>query len=456
MFIGIKTYVCVVIQMLIIAYMIYIIKNNDSVFPKGDLSRSSLFRGSIGNVTALLKETGKLSNHWIADTKSIPFRQRISSANLSDLDLNKTKISLKFQKQDMTMKKRLTLIREKCLYYMNDRYWQKFRQSGTVFAYEKKHIYFCMVPKAGNTFWKRIMIYIGKEYPENMNIKQPSDIDRHYVHESKFNNLQTWSVQNPITRMLMSKGKSFMFARDPFSRLWSAYIDKFLLPDFWKADAVSVVMRLRPNATRYEKKCVNDVTFSEFLKFISLTYVRSMNIHWERLHRVCSPCHEQFDVIGKLESFASDVDYILTKFNLDFLKQNISEYNKVQVEITTLIKYNFDLEIKIGQRCFDKIDVAMRLWLAFQFNGYIDRQTVFPKTSLLKTRFYDNSTKIFQELVLRTIEDQNILGIDISGQKRTMMQEAYRNIPKNLLTDILSIYEYDFELFGYKNTLFDD
>ncbi|XP_060597805.1 carbohydrate sulfotransferase 9-like [Ruditapes philippinarum] len=356
----------------------------------------------------------------------------------------------------MTMKKRLTLIREKCLYYINDSYWQKFRQSGFVLAYERKHIYFCMVPKAGGTFWKRIMIYIGKDYPENMTIKQPFDIDRHYVHESKFNNLQTWSVQNPITRMLMSKGKSFMFARDPFSRLWSAYVDKFLLPDFWKADAMHVLRRLRPNATSYGKNCVNDITFCEFLKYISLTHVRKMNNHWERLHRVCSPCHEQFDVIGKIESFASDVDYILTKFNLDSLKRNISETNMVQVEIITLIKYNFDLERKIGQRCFDKIDVAMRLWLAFQFNGYIDRKNVFPKTYLLKTRFYDYPTKIFQELVLRTIEYQNTLGIDISGQKRTMMQEAYRNIPKSLLKDIISVYEYDFELFGYKNTLSDD
>jgi hypothetical protein len=262
-------------------------------------------------------------------------------------------------------------------------------------------------------------------------------------------------VQNPIARMLMTKGKSFMFVRDPFTRLWSAYIDKFLLPDFWRSDALHVVRKIRPNATDYERYCANNVTFQEFLTFIKLTYTNGLNEHWQRLHKVCSPCHVQYDVIGKEESFGLDADYILTKFNLQSLKENTTKLDMVHEEVTTLTKYNFDLENAIRQGCFEKIDVAKRLWLAFQYNGYIDRRTAFPKNDLLKTAFLNSTTEIFTNLVLKTIENQNILGVNIKKQKRTMMLDAYRKIQKDLLNDIIAIYEYDFELFGYNRTLFD-
>jgi hypothetical protein len=163
----------------------------------------------------------------------------------------------------------------------------------------------------------------------------------------------------------------------------------------------------------------------------------------------------QYDVIGKQESFGLDADFILTKFNLQSLKENTTKLDMVHQEVTTLTKYNFDLENNIRQGCFEKIDVAKRLWLAFQYNGYIDRRTAFPKNDLLKTAFLNSTTEIFTDFVLRTIENQNKLGINIKKQKRTMMLDAYRKIPKDLLNDIISVYEYDFELFGYNRTLFD-
>ncbi|XP_060553721.1 carbohydrate sulfotransferase 11-like [Ruditapes philippinarum] len=354
------------------------------------------------------------------------------------------------------MKDRLESIRQKCSHYMQDKYWQTFRQSGDVLAYEEEHIYFCIVPKTGNTFWKRIMRFLGKDYPERQNINRPLDIDRHFVHERALKNLKMWKVHNPISRMLMTKGKTFMFARNPYTRLWSAYIDKLFLPDFWHKDAVVIINKLRSNVTQFERKCANNVSFYEFLKFVTITYTKGLDNHWERLHRVCSPCHVQFDVIGKQETFRLDSEYILTRFGLEFLKENTTELDMTGIEITTISKYNFDLEKTIKHKCFDKIDVANRLWIAFQYNGYIDRLTPFPKSDLLKTNFLDNTTGIFTELVFRTIKYQNRLGINVKSQKRTMMLEAYRNIPKQLLEDIGHVYEYDFELFGYKPQLFDD
>ena len=365
------------------------------------------------------------------------------------------KTSPGFQKQDKIIKERLSVIRQKCAGYMKDEYWLNLIQTGKVWIFSKQQIHYCIVPKVGCTFWKRIMRFLGGDYPQNKSILKPSDIDRTYVHYGGLKNLTQWFVQNPISRMLMTNGKSFMFTRDPFTRLWSAYIDKFLLPDFWRTDALSFVRKLRPNASEYEKRCANNVTFREFLTFINMTHRNGLNEHWQKLHRLCSPCHVQYDVIGKQETFAMDADYILTKYNLGFLKENTTKLDMAHEEVTTLTKYNFNLEHAIREGCFKKIDIARRLWLAFQYNGYINRNTSFPRSQLLQTEFLKNPTKIFTDLVLNTIENQNKMGIDIKGQKRTMMLEAYKKIPKELLKDIVNVYEYDFELFGYERNLFD-
>ena len=46
----------------------------------------------------------------------------------------------------------------------------------------------------------------------------------------------------------------FMVTRDPFARLWSAYVDKFILPDFWGHTGIYVVRRFRKNPTAVAKK----------------------------------------------------------------------------------------------------------------------------------------------------------------------------------------------------------
>ncbi|XP_060591315.1 carbohydrate sulfotransferase 9-like [Ruditapes philippinarum] len=441
-------------QTIIIMCLVFTFIKNDSSLFQEDPSQQSLISADIDTSVRVIKETdGALQN--LTTKTQLMWQEDISLTKQKESSSGNTNRSPEFQEKDTIMKERLSLIRQRCSHYMQDEYWQNIRQSGTVLTYEKEDIHYCIVPKVGCTFWKRIFRFLGKDYRTDQNVQKPSDINRNYVHYGPMKNIQQWKVQNPIARMLMTKGKSFMFVRDPFTRLWSAYIDKFLLPDFWRSDALLVVKKLRPNATDYERYCANNVTFQEFLTFIKLTYKNGLNEHWQRLHKVCSPCHVQYDVIGKQESFGLDADYILTKFNLQSLKENTTKLDMVHEEVTTLTKYNFDLENAIRQGCFKKIDVAKRLWLAFQYNGYIDRRTAFPRNDLLKTAFLNSTTEIFTDFVLSTIENQKKLGINIKKQKRTMMLDAYRKIPKDLLNDIISVYEYDFKLFGYNRTLFD-
>ncbi|WAQ99210.1 CHSTB-like protein [Mya arenaria] len=166
----------------------------------------------------------------------------------------------------------------------------------------------------------------------------------------------------------MAEGQSFMFTREPYSRLWSAYIDKFLLPDFWRTDA-----------------------HAEFLQYIVASYPRNLNEHWQPVYKICDPCLVAYDVIGKQGTLANDSHYILQKFGLGYLiPTSGSKSLRATNEMTMLVKYNFDLEHAIHKGCFDKEYVAMRLWKAFQYNGYIHRSIDIPFKKMKSSNIFWN------------------------------------------------------------------
>ena len=101
----------------------------------------------------------------------------------------------------------------------------------------------------------------------------------------------------------------FMFVREPYSRLWSAYVDKFLLPDYWNVDGVRITRR-RPGVSREAAKCGHDVTFAEFVDYVTSVPASKLNDHYGPYHLLCSPCLFLPHVIGKMETFDQDAKYV--------------------------------------------------------------------------------------------------------------------------------------------------
>ena len=58
---------------------------------------------------------------------------------------------------------------------------------------------------------------------------------------------------------------AFMFSRDLYARLLSAYIDKIFLPDFWRTLSPIILSALRSRAKNQEKQCGNNVSFYELM-----------------------------------------------------------------------------------------------------------------------------------------------------------------------------------------------
>ncbi|XP_052791471.1 carbohydrate sulfotransferase 14-like [Mya arenaria] len=345
---------------------------------------------------------------------------------------------------------RLQKVREFCAKNIKVDIWENLSPTGQVWSSMKHDIHYCLTPKIGCTYWKRVMRFIAGDYNTNLSISKPRDIDRKYVHYGNMKYIRRVGLQSTMVRGEMSKGHSFMFTREPYGRLWSAYIDKFLLPDFWRTDAHAVINKVRRNATDEQRVCANDVTFAEFLQYIVATYPRKLNEHWQPVYKICDPCRVVYDIIGKQETFTNDSNYILQKFGLGYLiPTSSSKSSRATEEITMLVKYNFDLERSIKKGCFDKEDVAVRLWKAFQYNGYIHKSIDIPMKKIKSKNFTQHPTEVFLEYALWTLQYQHDQTFEIRNQKRHMMLDVYKSIRKDLVESIQEVYKFDFELFGY-------
>ena len=92
----------------------------------------------------------------------------------------------------------------------------------------------------------------NKDFPPgNRNVSRPSDLSRHFIHFGKFETTPRLNLGQKGELLLQKMVNSFMIARDPYSRLWSAYLDKIFLPDFWLYLGRDIVRVERTNAAEY-------------------------------------------------------------------------------------------------------------------------------------------------------------------------------------------------------------
>lgn len=128
--------------------------------------------------------------------------------------------------------------------------------------------------------------------------------------------------------------KTFVFVREPFLRLLSAYLSKFTngreLQLIWeKMFGLDIVKRYRENGAHYvdewkrakNTKCPTNlfpflnVTFREFVNYILEsglnTPLNSFTDHWLPQTEISIPCALRYQFIGKFEKLKDDVLFVL-------------------------------------------------------------------------------------------------------------------------------------------------
>ncbi|KAI4883984.1 hypothetical protein NFI96_003365 [Prochilodus magdalenae] len=199
---------------------------------------------------------------------------------------------------------------------------------------DRHGIIYCYVPKVACTNWKRIMIVLSESLlADGVPYQNPLDIPEELVHNSSlhFTFNKFWKHYGKFSHHLMKiklkKYTKFLFVRDPFVRLISAYRDKFEHEneDFYKKFAV-IMLKKYGNYSDPPASVVDAFaagirpTFLNFIRYVldpNTEKEMPFNEHWRQIYRLCHPCQINYDFVGKLETLNEDAEHLLRILRVD-------------------------------------------------------------------------------------------------------------------------------------------
>lgn len=202
---------------------------------------------------------------------------------------------------------------------------------------------FCVVPKAGCTTWIRLFKFLNGQ---NWEKGTPLSIGKYEVHYELSHLYKTFGV-SPEDKNFVMTSLRVMTTRNPYTRLWSAYIDKLLLPDFWQTKGKMIVRLIRQQPSVKSLQCGYDVTFPEFIQYVintghSMQFI-GQDKHWLPVSDICDPCIFKPEIINKQETFLSDLKHTLQQSHLDHMTDKIVAKDPTYFEIKDEIDYNFKI-----------------------------------------------------------------------------------------------------------------
>ncbi|XP_017558692.1 carbohydrate sulfotransferase 12 [Pygocentrus nattereri] len=199
---------------------------------------------------------------------------------------------------------------------------------------DRHGIIYCYVPKVACTNWKRIMIVLSESLlVDGVPYQDPLDVPAELIHNSSlhFTFNKFWKRYGKFSRHLMKiklkKYTKFLFVRDPFVRLISAYRNKLeqVNEDFYKRFAV-IMLKKYGNYSDPPASVVDAFaagirpTFSNFIQYLldpDTEKAMPFNEHWRQMYRLCHPCQINYDFVGKLETLDEDAEHLLRILRVD-------------------------------------------------------------------------------------------------------------------------------------------
>ncbi|KAG1968541.1 carbohydrate sulfotransferase 12 [Pimephales promelas] len=199
---------------------------------------------------------------------------------------------------------------------------------------DRHGIIYCYVPKVACTNWKRIMIVLSESLLlDGVPYQDPLDVPQELIHNSSlhFTFNKFWKRYGKFSRHLMKiklkKYTKFLFVRDPFVRLISAYRNKFEQEneDFYKRFAV-IMLKKYSNHSDPPASVVDAFaagirpSFSNFVRYLldpNTEKEMPFNEHWRQIYRLCHPCQINYDFVGKLETLDEDAEHLLRILRVD-------------------------------------------------------------------------------------------------------------------------------------------
>lgn len=181
-------------------------------------------------------------------------------------------------------------------------------------------------------YWVRGGYPIRKHCYHNLySLLSAAGYDLKYLQRTEVQPLELARQRFPRPEMgelleLLPSALSFLFVRDPFERILSAYRNKLEgnRNSFYKALGNKIVHRFRHRSQAQAgagpwPRC--GPTFEEFVRFLIDEHAagRRFDEHWAPVYSFCTPCSVNFSIIGKTETFQRDSEFIIRQAGLESL-----------------------------------------------------------------------------------------------------------------------------------------
>lgn len=307
------------------------------------------------------------------------------------------------------------------------------------------------VPKIGSTFMTAAFDLLAKNESDSNNEFSRS---RMVVHQKHFNRFR-----RTFTRESVSNVTTMVFARNPFTRLFSAYIDKIFILNCYTL-ATKVISYNNEHGHKFNGDCGLDVSFEDFVRYALYSSKKYRYEHYKPSTAMLDlpvMCHAKQLIVVKQESFGSDIEYSLVVNNVENVKTQTlhemlrckkSRSNIVSITKTAFTKYrNLIKRVK----CLSWKPLVTRLWNSFQIQGYIHENSTFPDYKFGGHKGYSN-TNVFLDIALKEISDNPLSKEQSLIQRDKAALKAYNKIDQRLKTEIVNMYRFDFAFFEYNTT----
>ncbi|KAH3775394.1 hypothetical protein DPMN_176796 [Dreissena polymorpha] len=323
--------------------------------------------------------------------------------------------------------------------------------TNATFILQEYGILFCGLPKVGSTFWKRTLTVLAKSHnytsPFEMNLQQATR------QLTTFGRYSRSHAPHEVQAALNNISISFIFVRDPYSRLYSAYVDKLYMANrgFWVRHGTKVVAMIRKNPSKESQFLGHDVTFLEFIQFILLQYRKRerINIHFAPMHTQCNGCAVPYSFIGHMETFSSDAEFLLNEWRTQFDNFSIRFYDfEAESGIDTsqdTIYRLYSIKKRITEVQYPFYNILLRGWCFLQLRGYISKETPFPfnESQALTVTREDYMHAVRQALAGRS----NITKVKL--QRTEALVQAYQSVPIDDMKRLREFLLKDCLMFGY-------
>ncbi|XP_058253237.1 carbohydrate sulfotransferase 8 [Hemibagrus wyckioides] len=248
---------------------------------------------------------------------------------------------------------RRKLMRDVCAKYRSLTRTVSRRQVSRIYVEDTHKLLYCEVPKAGCSNWKRVLMVLQGQASSTMELRHEQV---HYANHLKrldsFDHKQIAHRLNTYTKVL--------FLREPFERLVSAFRDKFESPNSYYHPVFGkpIIAKYRANASRSALLTGEGVTFKEFIQYLlDVRRPVGMDIHWERVVQLCSPCLINYDFIGKFETIEEEANFLLRGIgapaNLTFPSFKDRNPNAARTSSRITQEYFSQLTLNERQKTYD-------------------------------------------------------------------------------------------------------